>query len=744
MFELKRILKAHSKTILLTLLVVLNIFVFSLYLKDKYLDNQIFRQTYEQELLKLEDMNEDEGIKYLEEQSKHYELVDELIKYIKNVDNDEMFVYREDVLEFYDSNPELVKNIKDNNINVKKEKIKMLVFSKILEQVRHIDGYTDFLNDIENNKEELLTFSIFNRQETYSYKNIMKTADDYYKLKNIKLDLGNYLAVEDLNEYKIINIFIILSILVIVFSFIEDRKKGLKELINSTKNGRRKLILNRLFALLLSSILICLIMYGGILVISFVCHGGLHDIKHLIISVPMFSKMTLTLTILEYISIFIITKIFSLFLIGLLIWYVISKVRSKNISFLILILFFSIEYILYQKIDFNSYLSIFKAVNIFPLIFLSDTLKEYININISGNPINYLLVVFMVLVLMNVVLVLLHFSRSSYERNHKFVLIDRINIKIRILNDFIINKFSMFFYEFYKIVVLQKGWIILLLFVYIISNFNFIGFRDVPLTLEEQIANSYAKEYQGVVNNDLVLKLESLKEGFNEKIEDFKLQEENYKNDKLNYYEYYVYKVDMEQATIHLQAIELLKQRVESLKEKSETIGIDLWLLDEENFNNSYGTNSVQNQKIEMVIVLVVLMLLLANSFTFENESNTRILLNTTKNKNKLTRSKVVSGLFITIIVWVFSSIIGFIQFAKIADFTILNAPIQSLKMIKSFPLNINIAGYICLFYIAKLIFMLIISNITIYISFKSKKQLISYCLSIVLIGIIIVLIALL
>jgi len=565
MLELKRILKTYSKTILLTLLVVLNIFTFLYYVQDKYIDSKTYNSVMTSEFSKIKDMKLEESINYLENGKKYYELENELTQYIKNLDSDGAVFNDPEVTLFYNKNPDLVKKIKDKSVDTKKEQIKAAVNLKLLEQVNHIRDYDEFLEAIESSKEDLLTFSIFNRKGTFAYKNILKTAEDYKDLKNIKLELGNFLWIEDISNYEYINIFIVLTIIIIVFSFIDDRKKGMKELINSTKNGRRKLTINRTFALLVSSIGSCLILYGTTFLVSLFIHGGANEISNIIISIPLFGKCTLGVTIWQYMLLFITVKILGTFLIGLIVWYAISKIKNKSLGFMILITFFTVEYMLYSNIDFNSYMSILKAINIFPMIFLTDTFREYVNINLFGNPVNYLTTIFIVGITSIVVFLMLHIFKSYYEKSHHFNLIEKIIGKIKRFNDLIINKFTLRMYEVYKNLILQKGWIILLVFLYIMGNFNYLGYREMPLSMEQQVANYYAKELEGVVSNETLSKLTNLEKKFTTIVEEFKNIEQDYKNGKLNYYEFYSYKVESEQAELHLSGLELLKDKVTKL-----------------------------------------------------------------------------------------------------------------------------------------------------------------------------------
>jgi len=176
--------------------------------------------------------------------------------------------------------------------------------------------------------------------------------------------------------------------------------------------------------------------------------------------------------------------------------------------------------------------------------------------------------------------------------------------------------------------------------------------------------------------------------------------------------------------------LELLKDEVTKLTEESKDKNTKLWLIDEEIYDNAFGNNSKDKQKAALFITMIVLTLLFANSFTFEQESNIKMLLNTTKNKKKITKAKFISAFIITLILWGVVTTLSFKQFIVGVNTSTLVAPVQSLEVFRAFPLKIDIKTFICLLYIVKLVAMLIVTSIILYISSKSKKTMNSYVIS--------------
>ena len=195
------------------------------------------------------------------------------------------------------------------------------------------------------------------------------------------------------------------------------------------------------------------------------------------------------------------------------------------------------------------------------------------------------------------------------------------------------------------------------------------------------------------------------------------------------------------QATIHLGGLELLENNLNKLEERSDKENVKLWLLDNNPYENAYGENAKGKQNTALIIIGFVLCLLLANLFSFEYENNTKMILNTTKNKKKVLKSKVISAFVITTAIWLFVTILELRQFLETIDIATLFAPIQSLEMFSSFPLNINIMTFLCFIYIERLAFMLLITSVISYISYRSTKVISAYTISLTTVLVIILII---
>lgn len=97
----------------------------------------------------------------------------------------------------------------------------------LLSQTKYLSDYPDWINSIQKNKDSMLSFSIFSDPDSFSGRNILKTAGEFERLQGVNLTLGENGAVESLLTFSITDYFLLIVLMIISVSFLEERKKGL-------------------------------------------------------------------------------------------------------------------------------------------------------------------------------------------------------------------------------------------------------------------------------------------------------------------------------------------------------------------------------------------------------------------------------------------------------------------------------------------------------------------------------------
>lgn len=520
-------------------------------------------------------------------------------------------------------------------------------------QAEYLLEYPAYLDRIQEQAFKMQQSSIFGADKnTYVYRNIIKTAKDFAHCSGGGIRLGNNQAIQQWLNFSAADWGFLVAVLLLVMSFLDERKKGLAAIIRTSPGGQGKLQLSRLLILLIYSGAMTLLLYYIPLVISFIRCGGWEDLFRPIQSIVEFQKCTANLTIAGFLAEFFFVKTASGFLLGVLIWFALSFLEQMQLCWMFTTAGLAAEYFLYTFIPAQSIFSPLRYVNVFSYVFTSRLYTEYVNINFFSWPIGkspFLLCLLMIGgISLSVILTILIPKRYPFgNRNRLGKLLDLWNR----IGDFLRCRLGILGFEWYKLLFLTAGGLLLIL--------GFLFSRDLPLnsraysSLEDRIYQQYVSQIQGPVT-------QSTYEYINEAWESL----ENAEMDTS----------DFEAALIRLeQTIELLPDGA--------------WLVDDTMFLNIYGSESWFVQRNTALIVLLILCACLSPLFSLEQDGDLkRILQSTPKGREHLFWTKFGVALGVTVIVWLMAFVQEWHNASNLLGETVLQAPCISIEMLQAFP----------------------------------------------------------
>ncbi|MCI8620394.1 MAG: ABC transporter permease [Clostridia bacterium] len=219
-------------------------------------------------------------------------------------------------------------------------------FKEIKKEYEECKNYKQTISEILEKAENLETISIFQEsQDDFSNKNIKDTAQHYKKMLDTSLEFIPAKGINNFTKMGITDILIVLLIFVISTIIIyEEREKNLFTLIKSTKNGRCKTILAKIFVMFILIFVISLILYA----INFIYYAitiGYGNLSANLQSINTFIYSTLPISIRGYIVLFFITKITIFFIISLIILLVSNLAKNNVSNYIALILIFGISFL---------------------------------------------------------------------------------------------------------------------------------------------------------------------------------------------------------------------------------------------------------------------------------------------------------------------------------------------------------------------------------------------------------------
>lgn len=387
-YELKKVLNKRIFLVVVALCLVINGFL--LYSSQNTEENNL-RITYSDEygkmLSKYSSMPIDKAKKQIDDELFAYEISGRL-ESLAQADNEELIEsYTSELEEYRKNNPEAYKKAVEMSESGEESFWKNSFHYDISRQIEYINSYPDFISEMYDRAKAQSASSIFGDENSFSYKNLYKTADDYAGLENTELRLVNSDSLTATVKYGLTDFFIIAVVLLIcIYLFGYERDKGLYSLIRCTKFGRLKTIISKLAVLfVLSAFVSVLFIYSDFIVNDFLY--GSTDLSVNVQSISEFRNCTLSVTSGQFLLLFALAKTIGIFVISSLLALVFICFSSSAAMYLTGLGAVGAEYLLYSLIRQNSFLNLLKYINIFYILDGSQFFGSYLNLNIFSNAV---------------------------------------------------------------------------------------------------------------------------------------------------------------------------------------------------------------------------------------------------------------------------------------------------------------------------------------------------------------------
>ena len=563
-------------------------------------------------------------------------------------------------------------------------------------QAKHQAGYGEYLSGIKSQAEKLSQISIFGDKNSFSNKNIQKTAADFAALDGISLRFGNNYGLELWLGFSPADFLFVGGLIVIVLGFLEERRKGLWSVVRSCPNGRLSLGVSRLVILAIGSV-VCTLLFSALpLAVSLILTGKC-DFNAALQSLESFKTCTLNITIGQWLWQYFSLKIVSGIAIGLVIWCVLGTVTNAQFSLSVLAGFLVLEFGLYKLLPVQSFANMLKYFNIFSYIQLSSLYTDYLNINLFGIPIG---IYDLMLCTLPILLILLAawalcIQAKRYPEGNRDIL-GALAVRKNAVLDIFRTRLTMGGWELYKAIVFGFCAVIVVVIVILGGSLRYRVYIHEPDTWYQ----AYLKDCEGKITPETE--------------EYFALAKENAgDNGEL------------------LQALSRLEREVAETKARAESSGFEPWIADEKVYNSYYGEASVDRQRLNALIAIVFVVFLTAGIGVYERQSGVTFMVRSAKNGRSglIARKAAVSAVMSTI-VWANIYLRELIIFLTSEKPVTLGAAVQDLNSLADFPLKITLGQYLVVLYGARLAMLVLTSLIVLAISSLCKNILMSYILN--------------
>lgn len=644
------------------------------------------------------------------------------------VENENIFVGMGNPLDDYkETQPELLQQIESGEINISEVQLDYIAVNNLLINTEYLNKYADWLNSIQRNKENMQMFSLF-ETDSFSGRNIIKTADEFEKLRGVSLSLGADGAVNSFMSFALTDYLMIAVLLMVVMSFFEERKAGLAGIIHAAPHGRAYLALQRIIILLGVSVVGVLLLYGSDLAIGFSVYGGTDDLSRAVQSVEILGKLPMLCSVRSFLIYYLILRVLASFFIGLLFWLLLSAVNNVKYSIIIAAVIFAVEYSLYTFLPVQSVWNGLKYFNLFTYISLSDLYINYLNINLFGYPFGIRSIsqfaLFPLCVVLAAACVFIYCKKKP--AGGKDVL-GKIAYCVRAIMDKALCRFGLLGTEIYKTLWIQKGIVIFALFIYAVFKLSFSA--NIPLYSAAEVAEQkYIGVLSGEITDETFSKIDSIMEQLDKSISDYEQAKIDFENGIITKSQLNLFARDEAAASSSKEGLDRVMARVNELKTNGADKGFTPWLIDETPFESVYGTAAQNNQHRAAIIAVLALTLLLAGSIVYERRSNITFLPSSTvRGRGVLLSRKILLGVIVSAAVWVV--VYGRELYVLIIKFDISewDIAVQNLSMLSMFPIHCSIRGWLIILYVHRLLALICGAMFVLLISSLVKRMELAY-----------------
>lgn len=603
------------------------------------------------------------------------------------------------------------------------EKLDYIAVNALLDRADYLTGYGDWLENIQKNKENLLDFALFNDPNSFSGRNIVKTAEEFKKLENVELSLGADGAVESFLSFRLTDYFLLAILLLLALSFQDERKAGLWNVVRASPNGRLRLASRRMCIILAASVFGVAALYGVNLLIGFALYGGVGDLGRPVQSVMMLGKLPMMTTVGGFLVRFFILRAAAAFLVGLLMWLMLTSIDNVKYTVIVASAVLAVEYGFYTFLPVQSVFNALKYFNIFTYISLTDLYTNYLNIDFLGVPIGIRNVSQLALI----PLCLLFAAICIYSHCHKKPssgrdLLGRAAYFINGAADKLLRRLHLFGMELHKTLYIEKGVVVAAALIYAALNLSYKVTIPVA-SLEEIAAKKYTAEFAGEITDETIKLMDAEQAELNIILADYEAAKRDYENGLIKYSELDKYAREASSAEIGSKGLATVRSRVEQLKSEGKREGFVPWLIDEEPFESVYGSRANDNQNQAALVSILALTLLLAGSMAYERQSGMTFLLRSTaRGRGAIVMRKILLAVSMTTLVA--SVVYGMEIYTLLKEFAVTawDAPARNLSMLSSFPFNCSIKAWLMLLYFCRWVCLLCCAVVVLLISSLAKR----------------------
>ncbi|MPW24525.1 hypothetical protein GC105_01795 [Alkalibaculum sp. M08DMB] len=602
------------------------------------------------------------------------------------------------------------------------------VFGLIYEQIEAVSTYDQYLADIDEQAERMMKSSLFATPDTFSYRSLRLTPQAYAHLKGIEVTVEFSNGALLVTDNRLTDAFLLLSLVILAMHLlISEREEGTLPLIKATKRGCASTMLAKAVILMLFTASFTLIFYGTNLIIA-ANEVGLGDLDRNIQSLEGYLSSPFKITVNQYIGWFFAAKFLGVFAVLCMFFLICIICRNNTYSCLGGIILFGVEALLSMNIDIHSWLSPLSRFNLVALLDTGTYFSNYININLFGYPVNIVtsgILTAIAAMIIGIVVGIDRFVKETSSDVRRNWIREKLEGRTILFRG---NHFNLLRHETYKLLIMNKGLLILLVFMAIQFLYfdNMMNFIDQ----EEFYYQKYSTFLEGNLTEEKSIFLLQEQERFETVEKEQELLSTMYENGE----------IDENYLTYRLSALEI-NGFEERAFERAQNQYFQLSTLQQKNIPVAYvyqtGWNQLFDQEgnrldfIDYGKTFFVLILCLSSYGAIEKMTDmNKIIAVSSKGRKGVTRRKVFICICFAIVSTVTSFLPRIVSVFQIYGVHGLSAPAKSIMEIAWAPNGLSILNFFILYQTMRLIIVGLSSVFIFVISHKTGNTITTMLIS--------------
>ncbi len=560
----------------------------------------------------------------------------------------------------------------------------------IRKEMEHLHGYQDRLMQIQDEADHISSISIFSDPSSFSSKNIKKTAEDFKNMQDVVITYQLDKGIKEALHFPFTDVLVILMIGVIATALIlEEKEKRLFCFVRPCVNGGIKTITIKCLVMGISVAVVILLLYAGNLIYMQI-NCGLGSLQASLQSLGQYTQSTLHLSIGGYLVLFTATKWIAACIIGALMMLITLFSKQRIFCFGAMLLIIGTEFLLYQYLPNHQAVSVLRYINFISFLRTDVFYEMYYNLNLFQNAYSLqklaqIIMIALFILLLAAICITYTKKQNLYSQHTDFLSRKK---KQRFLP-------YLWAQEFYKVFWVQKGLIIILIFMSI-QGYS-LQHNSIYVSMEENRYMHYVEMMQGKPSDTTDQFISSQQQHYADLHMQYEKNEQSFNEGQINKTQYDSMQNALETQLFNEPLFQKAVQQYEYVKEDPQREMVVPFGYERLFFNTEVSI-------LPAILSIICITLLFSNLLCTEYTNRADRLLSACQKGDKdllhcKLRIALMCGFLMTLLAYLPSVVHTFNKYGTLG----IHASITSLSVFATFPSAMSIMTYLILNFLLKL-----------------------------------------